>query len=51
MTPPDATRNLDVLAAFSRQTNFSVGGHCENESGCHRSLLRELLQERGAQIG
>jgi len=40
-----------VLAALSRQANFSVGCYCEDESRCHRSILRELLAERGAEIG
>lgn len=43
-----ASRSLDLLAAFSHQTNFSMGCYCENESRCHRSLLRALLQERSA---
>ena len=30
--------------------DFSVGCYCENEARCHRSLLRELLEERGAKI-
>ena len=41
---------LDVLAALSHHANFSVGCYCENESRCHRSLLRALLAERGANI-
>jgi uncharacterized protein YeaO (DUF488 family) len=39
---------LDLLAALSRETSFSVGCYCEDESRCHRSLLREMLAERGA---
>jgi uncharacterized protein YeaO (DUF488 family) len=50
MKAPDAARTLDVLAALSRQTNFSVGCYCKEESRCHRSLLRELLASRGAAI-
>jgi uncharacterized protein YeaO (DUF488 family) len=41
---------LDALAALSAHANFSVGCYCENESRCHRSLLRALLAERGATI-
>jgi uncharacterized protein YeaO (DUF488 family) len=41
---------LDTLAALSRQTNFSVGCYCADESRCHRSVLRQLLAERGAVI-
>ncbi len=50
MATPDNSRSLDVLAALSQQANFSVGCYCKDESRCHRSLLRELLVERGALI-
>jgi len=50
MKKPDASRALDVLAALSRHSDFSVGCYCENESRCHRSILRTLLRERGATI-
>ena len=50
MKVPEARRDLDLLAAFSHQTNFSVGCYCEDESRCHRSILRELLEKRGANI-
>ena len=46
-----ARRTIDLLAALSRQANFSVGCYCEDESRCHRSLLRDLLREAGATIG
>ena len=48
MDDPAAARVLDLLAALSHQTNFSAGCYCEDESHCHRSILRELLAERGA---
>jgi uncharacterized protein YeaO (DUF488 family) len=51
MGAPDAARSLDLLAALSQQANFSVGCYCEDESHCHRSVLRELLAERGARMG
>lgn len=51
MTKPDAARTVDLLAALSHNADFSVGCYCENESRCHRSVLRELLTERGAAIG
>ncbi len=41
---------LELLAALSRQSDFSVGCHCEDEARCHRSVLRELLAERGAKL-
>ena len=46
----DAARLLDMLAALSHQTNLSVGCYCEDEAHCHRSVLRELLKERGAKV-
>jgi uncharacterized protein YeaO (DUF488 family) len=50
MSTPEASRTLDLLAAFSHSSNFSVGCYCEIEARCHRSLLRALLAERGACI-
>jgi uncharacterized protein YeaO (DUF488 family) len=50
MAEADASRSLDLLAALSKSSNFSVGCYCENEDRCHRSLLRELLSERGAKV-
>ncbi len=50
MGKPENARLLDVLAALSHQTDFSVGCYCENEDRCHRSLLRDLLGEHGAKL-
>ena len=50
MKRPAAAQALDLLAALSHQANFSVGCYCEDESRCHRSLLRALLVERGADV-
>lgn len=50
MALPDASRSLDLLAALSRQSNFSMGCYCADEARCHRALLRELLAQRGASI-
>ena len=50
MKAPGPKRDLDLLAALSHQTHFAVGCYCEDESLCHRSLLRELLAERDAAI-
>lgn len=50
MSAPDRSRELDVLAALSHQTNLAVGCYCEDERRCHRSVLRELLVERGAEV-
>ena len=50
MKEPARSRELDVLAALSHHANFSVGCYCEDEKRCHRSILRELLEERGAKV-
>lgn len=50
MKAPDASRLLDLLAALSHQTNIAVGCYCEHEARCHRSVLRALLTERGADV-
>jgi uncharacterized protein YeaO (DUF488 family) len=51
MKHPEARRVLDLLAALSQDADFSVGCYCIDENRCHRSILRELLEERGAKIG
>jgi uncharacterized protein YeaO (DUF488 family) len=50
MAKPETAKVLDLLAALSHQTNFSVGCYCEDEARCHRSVLREILSERGAKL-
>ena len=50
MGQPEKARLLDLLAALSHQTDLAVGCYCEDEARCHRSVLRELLGERGAVI-
>jgi uncharacterized protein YeaO (DUF488 family) len=50
MGRPEASRVLDLLAVLSSGSNFSVGCYCEDESRCHRAVLRELLKARGAAI-
>ncbi len=50
MKEPAAARTLDLLAALSQEADFSVGCYCEDEARCHRSVLRDLLAERGAKI-
>lgn len=50
MKRPEATRLLALLAALSHQTSLSVGCYCEDEAHCHRSVLRELLREHGAEL-
>ena len=50
MRVPDRSRELDLLAALSHQTNLSLGCYCKDERRCHRAVLRELLVERDADI-
>lgn len=50
MADPEKSRVLDLLAALSHDTNLSVGCYCEDEARCHRSVLRELLAQRGAKL-
>jgi len=50
MSKPPASHLIAALAALSRQTDLSVGCYCADESRCHRSLLRELLIEAGADV-
>jgi uncharacterized protein YeaO (DUF488 family) len=50
LSAPDNQRLLDLLAAISKTTNFSIGCYCENENRCHRSILRKVLLDRNALI-
>lgn len=50
MNTPEASRTIELLAVLSRQSNFSVGCYCEDEAHCHRSILRHLLEQAGADV-
>ena len=50
MASPEHARTIELLARLSQTTNFSVGCYCENEAHCHRSVLRQLLLEKGAKF-
>ena len=50
MATPENSRTLDLLAALSHQTSFSVGCYCKDEARCHRSVLKMLLAEKGADV-
>jgi uncharacterized protein YeaO (DUF488 family) len=50
MSQPSPKRLLQLLAALSKGTDFSVGCYCEDETRCHRSILKELLVEQGATL-
>jgi uncharacterized protein YeaO (DUF488 family) len=50
MAAPEASHALSLLAALSHSSNFAVGCYCEDETRCHRSVLRALLAEAGARF-
>lgn len=50
MAAADAARAIELLAALSHHSDFSVGCYCSDEDHCHRSVLRELLREKGAAL-
>lgn len=50
LSTADNQRLLDLMAAFSKSVDFSIGCYCENETRCHRSILKKVLQDRGAVI-
>ena len=50
MATPENRHTLALLAQLSQHANFSVGCYCEDASRCHRSILRELLDEAGAKM-
>jgi uncharacterized protein YeaO (DUF488 family) len=51
MAAPAARHDLELLAALSHTTDFSVGCYCQHEDRCHRSILKQLLIENGAKVG
>jgi uncharacterized protein YeaO (DUF488 family) len=50
MAAPENSHSIELLAALSQHSNFSVGCYCENEAHCHRSVLRQLLAEKDAKM-
>lgn len=50
MKEPEASHSLDLLAALSHHTDLAIGCYCEDEAHCHRSVLRKLLEKRGAAL-
>lgn len=50
MAEPEAKHAIALLAALSRHTNFSVGCYCEDQDHCHRSVLKQLLIDNGANV-
>ena len=50
LSSPDTQRLLDLLALLSKEVDFSIGCYCEDETSCHRSILKKVLAQRGALI-
>jgi uncharacterized protein YeaO (DUF488 family) len=50
MAAPGNARTIEMLALLSRHADFCVGCYCEDESRCHRSILRDLLAKAGAKL-
>lgn len=50
MAGTENSHAIELLAALSQQSNFSVGCYCQDEAHCHRSVLRQLLTEKGAKV-
>lgn len=50
MATPEANHAIELLAVLSQQTDFSLGCYCQEEEHCHRSVLRQLLAEKGARL-
>ena len=50
MARPEPQRLLELLALLSHGSDFAVGCYCQDESRCHRSILRALLSDNGARI-
>ena len=50
MSTPENSHVIELLAVLSHRSSFSVGCYCEDETHCHRSILRALLAEKGADI-
>jgi uncharacterized protein YeaO (DUF488 family) len=50
MRKPSQQHLLALLAGMSHDSNLAVGCYCEDETHCHRSLLRKLLAEHDARL-
>ena len=50
MRQPEPARLIGAFALLSKQADFSVGCYCEDETRCHRAVLRDLLIEAGADV-
>jgi uncharacterized protein YeaO (DUF488 family) len=50
LSKPDNQRLIDLMVAFSKGVDFSIGCYCEDERTCHRSILKRVLKDHGAII-
>jgi len=50
MAAPENARTIELLAALSKRSAFSVGCYCEHEARCHRGILRAMLTDAGASV-
>ena len=51
MNHPDRSRELDVLAALSHHSNFSLGCYCADEHRCHRVRAARTAQRARRECG
>ena len=45
MKQPDSRHAIELLAELAKRTPISIGCFCSDESHCHRSILRDLIQQ------
>ena len=45
MKQPDGRHAIQLLAETAKRTPISIGCFCADESHCHRSILRNLIQQ------
>ena len=50
MSRPVPSQLIALLARLSHHADFSVGCYCQDESRCHRSILKDLLAGERAQL-
>lgn len=45
MNNTNSRHTSHLLAAIAKHTPIAIGCYCEDEKRCHRSLLRELIEQ------
>jgi uncharacterized protein YeaO (DUF488 family) len=48
LAAPEKARALQLLAAFSATSDFSIGCYCEDRNRCHINVLSKVLADLGA---